>query len=111
MKLNFAEIAIESAGLAAGGTASMLLTKELPKMMPSLNAKYIPFVNLAIGALAPRLIGKKNEIIKNVGRGLVARAGSDIMANALGMVSGIGEVIYIPQPDQVVSGPQDEATI
>lgn len=99
-KLDFAAIAIESAGLAAGGTASMLAYKELPKLLgDKVNPKYIPFIVIAAGALVPPLIGKKNEIIKNIGRGMVARAGSDIMANALGIdapatVSGIGDVPF-----------------
>lgn len=86
-KFDFKKIGLKVAGVTAGAVAANALTKVLPA---SIDSKMTSAVQIAAGAILPDLLGKRNELLENIGNGMIAVGGMNLVSELTSKgVSGI----------------------
>lgn len=85
-KFDLKKTGMKIVGIGAGAVAANALTKVLPASMDS---KIVSGIQIAAGAFIPEVIGKKSELIENVGNGMIAVGAMNLVGDLTSTVSGI----------------------
>jgi len=84
-KLDFGAILTKTAGLAAGGVGGKVLVK---KVAANLDPKLKAIGVIAVGAVLPEM-AKRNPMLANVGNGMVAVGGAELVGTLVPAMAGI----------------------
>ncbi len=97
-KLDFQKIGMRVAGVSAGSAASGMLLKYL-NTQDKIGNTAKGLIMIGLGALAPEYLGKKNDLVRHAGDGVIAIGAAYTLGQA--------GVSFVP----TVSGPEDEYVV